>query len=51
MGELTAQVGIPVFSNCKNWYAVCGIEFYKTQNSMPQTAYQFLQLENSGIPT
>ena len=24
----TAQVGISQFSNCKNWYAVCGIEFY-----------------------
>ena len=51
MGELTAQVRIPEFSNCKTWYdneRVCGM----TQcHKLASFSYQVFQLENSEILT
>ena len=53
MGELTAQVGISEFSNCKNEYKtenVCGIRPCH-KHKLALISYQVLQLENLEIPT
>ena len=51
MGELSAQVGLSEFPNCKNWYEnenenVCGT---RSRHRLARFSYQVLQLENSEI--